>query len=111
MAKRFFYVCAGLLMLSGAFAIGANSVTAQIGPYDFTGITTNANGTTIAMTAVGEIYAIGDMPIGIDSAPYVNWFHLHRGDPHGEWIYMGSVNGAPVSSEAESLGGLKSQYR
>ena len=42
MAKKFMFVCAGILMLAGAFALGARSAEAQIGDRAIVGITSSS---------------------------------------------------------------------
>ena len=47
MAKKFMFVCAGILMLAGAYSFGASSVNAQAGG-DFVGIS------SVRKVAIGQ---------------------------------------------------------
>lgn len=53
-AKRFFYVCAGLLCLALAYHLGATSATGAP-PADDSVVATSANG-TVVFTAKGNVY-------------------------------------------------------
>jgi hypothetical protein len=77
MAKKFFYVCAGLLCLAGAYALGARKAGAQGGCQIVAGDTYNTE--EFAATADGRIYARG---------------------PNGPWTLGRSV---PVTSPVVSL--------
>ena len=104
MAKKFFYVCMGILALAGAFALGSNSVSAQVGG-EFVGISIDGvYNNTAAITADGSIYARSGKPVCQNEEMVWN-------NPCAQWTLMGNVFDQPVSSEAGSLGDVKSMYR
>ena len=55
MAKKFFFVCGGILMLVLAFTLGANSVVAQSKGGTVVGIALYGNDATV-VTAEGDVY-------------------------------------------------------
>ena len=55
MAKKFFIVCGGILMLVLAFALGTNSVVAQSEEETIVGVAVYGN-VYIAVTADGDVY-------------------------------------------------------
>ncbi len=90
MAKKFFFVCAGLLMLVGAYSIGVNSVEAQD--------TSLVAGIATAGTSLYAINTHGDV--------------FKSGIAAVDWVYTANIySGIVVNSEAPSLGDLKSQYK
>jgi len=88
MAKKFFYVCAGILMLVAAYSLGAQRVEAQVGGGDFVALV-SANG-LIAITNNGDVYK---------SSAGVNW------------SYLDNIRGGAVSSDAPALDEVKALYR
>lgn len=62
-AKRFFYVTAGVLLLAIAYSLGSSRAGAQSGG-QFTGIAVNPNadGSTVAITSTGDVYARSASP-------------------------------------------------
>ena len=103
MARKFFYVCAGLLCLAIAFQLGVRSAGAQAGA-----------------TVSGVTFGSG--PIG---GPYSNdvWVFTGNGDvyartmrsssgPDQLYYYGNFWSGAgPVNVEKHTLGELKAKYR
>ena len=55
MAKKFFFVCGGILMLVLTYTLGANSVVAQSGAGKVVGIAIYGND-AIVVTAEGDVY-------------------------------------------------------
>ena len=55
MAKKFFFVCGGIMMLVLAFTLGANSVVAQSGGENVVGMATYG-GRVFVVTAEGDVY-------------------------------------------------------
>ena len=55
MAKKFFFVCGGILMLVLAYTFGANSVVAQSKGGNVVGITVYGND-ALVVTAEGDVY-------------------------------------------------------
>ncbi|MBK9775556.1 MAG: hypothetical protein IPP62_04205 [bacterium] len=58
MAKKFMFICFGILALAGAYAVGANNSVAQVGGSDVVHAYAAAGGlTTVVVTANGDFYA------------------------------------------------------
>jgi len=114
MAKKFFYVCAGILMLVGAYSLEAQKVEAQLPSQEFAGITFSMDGggnvSTTAITASGDIFAIADYPKGDYSTGAVVWINTEL---HGtrDWVYMGNVLTGPVKAGDDTIDGVKSMFR
>jgi len=126
MAKRFFYVCAGLLCIALAYHAGARTATAQVGG----GIDGAAFGTWNTC-AVGRTfyYQIGglfvpepipgtDRVIATGGSPAKVMLengdvYVYPGTPAGggPWEYAGNMIGAPIPVEQSSFGSLKARYR
>ena len=86
MAKKFFYVCGGLLMLALAYHFGATTATAQ------------APGNPIVAAEPGMVYtANGDL--------YV------RDAQYGYHLTSNVFNGSPTPAKQESWGQVKARYR
>ncbi len=114
MAKRFMFVCVGILALAAAYSLGAKDSVAQSGVPVFAGITSGFGGneSLVAITSEGDIYAIGDNCIGRNDPPYVAWYSIAAGGTGSrQWIYMGNVLEAPVSANSGPLGGVKALFR
>lgn len=97
MAKKFFYVCAGILMLLAAAALRSNNVAAQVSGQPVVGITyvpTVSPGYLVAVTANGDEYRR----------------YLVDGST-GTWHYYTNVLSGGVSTEAGTLGDVKAKYR
>jgi len=93
MAKKFFYVCAGLFLLAFAYHFGASSAGAQAPGNPIVGVTTDGGGGVfIALTSNGDAYSSGD--------------RAHT------WYRVGNVFGnSPTSAATQSWGQVKSTYR
>jgi len=101
MARRFFYVCAGLLCLAIAFQMGAKSAGATIGgqivSIAFEG------GRLVAVTSDGDVYSrlvSGDPTGGLLFAPV----------PMSELGNYWTAN-APTPAKTSSFGAVKARYR
>lgn len=107
MAKKFMFVCLGILALAGAYAVGANNSVAQVGGTDV--VATYQNGgpggdSTIIVTANGDFYARRGVIQTLSSDPI--W------TPQGEWTYMGNCfSGGAVNSQGTTIGGVKGLFR
>lgn len=94
-AKRFFYVCAGLLCLTLAYHFGAVSATAQQGSMvsGFTTLTTTVwpagQNNFYVLTANGDIY----------------------GSNGNGATLVGNFWGGPTAAQRESFGSMKARYR
>jgi hypothetical protein len=93
MAKKFFYVCAGILMLALSYHFGASSAGAQ------------ASGSSIVAAFVGDV----------QSEPYYAWAFTASGDVYGwrdgSWHLHSSVLAGPTPAQPTSFGELKARYR
>lgn len=67
MAKKFFFVCAGILMLVLAYTLGANSIVAQSKEGNVVGIATYG-ADVFVVTAEGDVYKASE---SVD-----NWTHM-----------------------------------
>lgn len=95
MARKFFYVCAGLFLLAGAYALGARSASAQAPVYRPFGMLARADGWVVQLED-GSVYFSSYSAISSNSpATYVGNF----------W------SSGPVNVEKHSLGELKAKYR
>jgi hypothetical protein len=93
MAKRFMYVCLGLLALVVAFHLGATSAesTAE-GP--FVSLVSEWQwGYMLAMTGQGDIY-----------------FSTEYGGPFPEWHYWGTIPTGATATEPTTWGRIKAEF-
>jgi hypothetical protein len=90
MAKRFFYVCAGLFLLALTYHLGARSAGAQAGG-TIVGVANYGN-SPMVVTSGGDVYT---------------------SNPGGTaWAYQSNVFGAgPTEGQPESWGAVKDKYR
>ena len=95
MAKRFFYVCAGMLLLALSYHLGATTATAQAPSNSVVASWESVYGgntPSIVVTANGDVYAGGQQG-------------------QGPWTHRSNVfAGAPTPALHESWGQLKSRY-
>ena len=96
MARKFFYVCAGMLMLALSYHFGANTAAAQapgnacVG-FAF-GVSTPFGGTEVVLTANGDVYASS---VGNST----------------QWVRIDNVfSGPPTPALHESWGQVKARY-
>lgn len=90
MAKKFFYVCAGLFLLAGAYNLGATRATAQ-----------GTVGVPVAMTSNGTIGLV-----------VTSTGEIYRSDNDGgSWYLLSSIYGGSTNGTARSWGSLKVQAR
>lgn len=93
MAKRFFYVCAGLFLLALSWHLGARNARAQVGVSN--PVVGTFNNTAMVVTANGDVYS---STTGQLCSP--------------TWFLCGNIfNGSPTPSQKESWGQLKGRYR
>jgi len=99
MARKFFYVCAGILMLALSFHLGATSATAQFGTPVTGVISTSGGGGLVVMTSNGDCYVR-------DFAGGYPWsgFGPNMASVGNFW------SGAPTPTQQGSWGQLKSRY-
>lgn len=92
MARRFFYIAAGMFLLALSYHLGAGTATAQPPGNPVVGIAAGASG-FIAVTANGDTYQFGN------------------GGPN-VWHGTGNVfGGSPTPAVRESWGQVKARYR
>ena len=91
MAKRFFYACAGLLMLALSYYFGASTVSAQSPSNPIVGL--GGSSGYLAVAANGDVY--------------------NSNNGGGVWNYMGNVFGqvSPTQVRTETWGEVKARYR
>jgi hypothetical protein len=94
MAKRFFYVCAGLLCLALVYHLGARTATAQAPGNADVAMTQNGGDHTV-VTENGDVYTATS---GALDAPWVPRANVFSGGP------------TPTTTQ-ESFGSLKARYR
>lgn len=88
MARKFMYVCAGILMLALAWHLGATTATAQVG----------ISNALVAAEGGYAYSANGDVYIGSGAASRQTWTHL------------GNVfTGRPTPTATQSWGALKAK--
>ena len=96
MAKRFFYVCAGLLMLAMTYHLGARSAGAQAGGQ---------------VVGVAGIYAANSVSVQYVVATSGGDVY-RRYEGGGTWTYMGNALGAgPTPATETTWGKVKADYR
>ena len=96
MAKRFFYVCAGLFLLALSYHLGANSATAQAPGNSVVGVESAMTTYVNVVTANGDVYRV-DAGQGGGGA-------LNS-------TYRGNIFGVPVQAQPETWGAVKDKYR
>ena len=93
MARKFFYVCAGMLMLALAYHFGATTATAQAPGNSVTAAFGNAGFPGFAFTANGDVY-----------------YTANVGSP-APWQHINNIfNGGPTPARQESWGQVKARY-
>ena len=93
MAKRFFYVCAGLLMLAMSYHFGARTAVAQ------------GAGNPVAAVVVGRSDQ-NYFSVTTENGDIWMW------DPVSQTgRYVGNIFGAPTSATTTSWGKVKADYR
>ena len=136
MAKRFFYVCAGMLMLALAFHLGATSAQSQSANKLVDVAWRRSDGFAYAVTSAGEIWAnpgncgsfirVGQMPAGcvpvtvldgdvggsLDIGCENGQFYTVVGAvPNVQLQLCSSIFGGPTPITSQSFGALKAKYR
>jgi len=90
-AKRFFYICAGILCLALAYHFGAQSATAQGG-----------GNPAVAVNGYVALAANGDVFVDSDFADPASFAH---------WARAGNIFTGPTPAFQPTWGQLKSRYR
>ena len=90
MAKRFFYVCAGLLMLALSYHLGARSAGAQAPGNPVAGVAHDAGSALFVVTANGDTY------VSLEGTG---------------WQRKDNVFSAPTPAQPTTFGALKARFR
>ena len=134
LAKRFFYVCAGLLCLAFAYHLGARSATAQVPP----AVHVAWEGNPVVVTPQGDVYfrmigcgncptwqlqgsVFGGAPAGrtivecdervaLASSGEV-FFNPGANQGIGPWVNLGIPPSGATPATQETWGGVKARYR
>jgi len=94
-AKRFFYVCTGLFLLAGAYALGARSAGAQ------------APGNAVVALTLANSQSSSPPLVAVTS----NGDSYYSNDTGATWMLRGNVFSSPTPNSQETLGGIKARYR
>ena len=81
-AKRFFFICAGLLCLAVAYHVGATSATAKV--------------SGSRLVAMADRPSIGSSAVAVDQSGRIYLGHM------GQWTQSGTVPGTPVAMWSRS---------
>lgn len=98
MARKFFYVCAGLFMLSLSYHLGARAAVAQVGPSEHSaGAFFTGTGYLGVLTPNGDVFTRSMDGSG----------HMVDGAP----VYSGNFWAGPTAVTPSTLGRVKATYR
>ena len=93
LAKRFFYVCAGLLCLALAYHFGAVNATAQAPGNPIVAAYATPSSANVVILSNGDVYVAGSL------------------GPTIPWDYRGNVFGSGTPVQQSTWGAMKSRYR
>jgi hypothetical protein len=131
MAKKFFYVCAGLFLLMAAYAVGARSAVAQSGSIQGASLEFTGNGPghyRASAVRNGQFYWLTEgttvgRPVGssfaepvIATDPKALGVLLENGDvlqisgEAGDWTFRGNLFGGATPAQRSTWGQVKSRY-
>jgi len=105
MAKKFMFICFGILALAGAYAVGANNSVAQVGAIS-----------DVAMASIPCIPPTSSTVVTVSGDIYVKAAHILESgawsNPAAQWTYMGNCfAGGAVNSQGTTIGDVKSLFR
>lgn len=124
MARKFFYVCAGMFLLALSYHLGVRDAAGQSTPvieatdYSSGGFDAVFGGAwNLIDTHTGGVLVSYPLPVqapvagtGNDLVLYKNGdLYIHEGSP-GAWVLKGNVFGGPTPALQQSWGQLKSRY-
>jgi len=92
MARRFFYVCAGLFLLAVAYALGARSAGAQPPGNPIVTVYSATNGESVAILVNGDVYTQSNLSVS-------------------PWAHRGNIFGGATPALRQSWGQVKARYR
>ena len=112
LAKRFFYVCAGLLCLTIAFQMGPKSAGAQAGS-SVTGFAVNStNSAFFVLTANGDVFASDNATLASGGPARLQGnFWGGYADPRPLGDVRGSQGAVPVTRESIKVLNHPSEHR
>ena len=120
MARKFFYVCAGMLMLALAYHLGASTAGAQVSQFrvlDPNLMYVETGGQIYALTAQGWVVPSSFPPVPMSSLLAGHGPYITTGGT-GWWLdgYQNVWNsfplpGSPTPAMHESWGHVKARYR
>ena len=128
-ARRFFYVCAGFLMLAVAYTLGAQRAKADFNPSGFpiVGFSGGAGVGPAVLRADGTVWGYeggwvrlntAPIPIPVSEVAHFDWVYL--ASKSGEvwqnmsvsgWYSLGHVPAPTVQVEGKSWSGVKDGFR
>lgn len=107
MAKKFMFICFGILALAGAYAVGAGNSVAQVGGMGVAQVWFGNANMTVLVTDGGDFYARnGEITNNGFAGGPIYW-----STPNAQWTYMGNCFSGAVNNQQNSLGGVKSLFR
>lgn len=124
MAKKFFYVCAGLMCLGLAFHLGAGTAHGQFATADASMI--DGNGAAAVIGRQVSYFGFGNAPVHIPEpvpgssrvmACNYTLVLLENGDAYeymrdsGVWVFRGTLGLGPTPTTQSSWGALKANSR
>ena len=134
-AKRFFYVCAGLLCLALVYHLGAMNASAQAGGPFVVG-SFDPDSDPLVIDSAGQMWMmgrannpgvrVGPVPLpksgtvleatcSVVAGSFDGYVLYADGDAYmfnrTQWIFLGNVVGGPTPSTRETWGTVKSRYR
>ncbi|MBK6734339.1 MAG: hypothetical protein IPG61_09645 [bacterium] len=92
MARRFMFVCFGILALATAYAVGADNSVAQVGGSNVVHSFNGNGGALCVVTADGDIYGRAGFPENGGSG-IMGW------SQSGEWTHLGNVFSGAVGNQ------------
>jgi len=137
MARRFFYVCAGLFLLALSYQLGASTATAQAGNPSIVGVAWRlTDGHAYAAASDGSVYAtpgycagwtrVGQLPAGETPTEVLdgdvggsmdvmcasgNVYTVTGAIPNISLVLCSSIYGSPSPAARATWGQLKARYR
>ena len=96
MARKFFYVCAGMLMLALSYHFGASTATAQQGTSVVGAFSLGNGGPIVVLTPNGDVF----------------YRHINGGLESNALVSLGNFwGGGPTPALHETWGQVKARYR
>ena len=128
MAKKFMFVCVGLLALTAAFLLGAQFGRAEYVDHSTTGVVAGGGGNVLLDN--GEVWYYDDsefewthnpadnLPVPLSTIKfwagryYVDTANqMWRHDPDGSWFNCGTPPMGGIATQPSSWGSIKAQFK